>query len=193
MKYILYLILTLVITSCSNHFKDYYEGMTLEDVNQINKTNQKAQTILRISHISNIQKDEEDLFSNRYIKVGSSLFNAGDVDSEDALEYAKEINADLVILYVTYTHTVNTITPIMAPNFMDINTSFYNSYGSYLGDAQSTIQGTSTAYVPTSIQRYDYLATYWKKNNNKYKLPLANASGITCSELRSPCPKASQA
>ena len=25
------------------------------------------------------------------------------------------------------------------------------------------------------------------------KLPLANASGITCSELRSPCPKASQA
>ena len=29
-----------------------------------------------------------------------------------------------------------------------------------------------------------------KKGN---KLPLANASGITCSELRSPCPKASQA
>ena len=30
-------------------------------------------------------------------------------------------------------------------------------------------------------------------NKGINKLPLAHASGITCSELRSPCPKASQA
>ena len=45
-------------------------------------------------------------------------------------------------------------------------------------------------------QEYDKFATEaakWGVSESEYKLPLANASGITCSELRSPCPKASQA
>ena len=170
MKKILKLLLILAITSCANPFRDFYEGMTVNEVNQINGITQKTEPIFNKSNISNIKQDEENLYSNRYIKVGASSFNGADVDTNDALEYAKEINADLVMLYVTYTNTINTMTPIMSPNFTNINTTYYNNYGGYLGNSQSTIQGTSTTYVPTSIHRYDYLATYWKKNNNKYKI-----------------------
>ena len=46
---------------------------------------------------------------------------------------------------------------------------------------------------PGSAFAWGASGRWFESSHPDHKLPLANASGITCSELRSPCPKASQA
>lgn len=170
MKKIIFIYMVLFLTSCTNYFKDYYTGLSEEEIKNLNEKYPSTNTILKESHPSHFYQDENDLVSNGYLLIGRSLFNAGDVNKNDALKFGKKIGADIVMLYIQYTNTVNTVTPITLPDFTDVNTSYYNSYGGLIGGAKSTIYGSSTTYIPSSVRRYDYLAIYWKKNPEKPKI-----------------------
>ncbi len=61
---------------------------------------------------------------------------------------------------------------------LTMNGSIFGSggYGTYSGTANTTTTGTTTTSVPYSINRYEYLATYWIKA----KTPVL---GIRCNDL----------
>ncbi|MBT6338042.1 MAG: PDZ domain-containing protein, partial [Desulfobacula sp.] len=67
------------------------------------------------------------------------------------------------------TNTVSGAMPLTLPDTTTTNTSIYgNVYGSggsanFLGSGTSTTYGTKTTYIPYSVRRSDYYASYWIK------------------------------
>lgn len=117
-------------------------------------------------------KQEEDylqMIENGYMLIGYSSFNAGNVDEHGAIAQAKKVHASVIILYSKYTGTVSGALPLTRPDTQTSTTSFFgNVYGSegnatYSGSAQTTTYGTRTTYIPYSVRRADYFATYWIK------------------------------
>jgi hypothetical protein len=102
--------------------------------------------------------------------LGVSEFNTSPVSSDLAVEQGEKLTADIVVLYMQYTNTINTVMPITLPSTTTASTNYYNGYNNFIGSSQSTIYGQSTTYVPMVIDRYNYIATYWKKDNRKPKI-----------------------
>ena len=115
------------------------------------------------------EQDALKMFEDNYNLVGYSSFNAGNVDENGAITQAKKVHATVVILYSKYTGTISGSIPLTLPNTRTSSTSLYgNAYGSggyatYSGTAYTTTYGTKTTYIPYTVHRSDYLATYWIK------------------------------
>lgn len=117
-------------------------------------------------------KQEEDSFrmlEDGYGLVGYSSFNAGNVNENGAVAQAKKVHASAVILYSEYTETVSGTLPLTLPDTQTSTTSLYGSaygpggYANYSGSAYTTTYGTKTTYIPYSVRRANYFATYWVK------------------------------
>jgi len=119
---------------------------------------------------SDPEKDYIKLFEDGYLMIGYSSFNAGSVHWNGAIAQAKKIKANIVVTYSKYTKTESGVIPLTTPD-RNISTttssgSVYGSrgaYGTYSGTSQTTTYGSSTTYMPYSIDRFEYLATYWVK------------------------------
>lgn len=115
------------------------------------------------------EQDTLKMFEDNYNLVGYSSFNAGNVDENGAVTQAKKVNASVVILYSKYTGSVSGSVPLTLPDTTTSTTSLYgNAYGSggyatYSGTANTTTYGTKTTYIPYTVHRSDFLATYWIK------------------------------
>ena len=115
------------------------------------------------------EQDTLKMFEDNYNLIGYSAFNAGNVDENGAVSQAKKVNATVAILYSKYTGTVSGSVPLTLPDTRTSSTSLYgNAYGSggyasYSGTAYTASYGTKTIYIPYSVQRSDYLVTYWIK------------------------------
>lgn len=119
---------------------------------------------------SDKEKDALAMSENGYVLVGYSSFNAGNVDENGAIAQAKKVHASVVLVYSAYTNTVSGAMPLTLPDTQTSTTSLYgNAYGSgggwanYSGTATTTTHGSKTTYIPYSVNRSDYLATYWAK------------------------------
>ncbi len=118
-------------------------------------------------------KEEDDslkMLEDGYALVGDSSFNAGNVNENGAISQAKKVHASVVIIYSEYTNTISGAMPLTLPDTQTSSTSLYGSvYGSgggsatYSGNAYTTTYGTKTTYIPYSVRRSDYFATYWVK------------------------------
>ena len=115
------------------------------------------------------EEDSIAMMEKGYIMLGFSSFNAGNVNENNVKTQAKKVHASAVVLYSKYTNTVSGSMPLTLPNTTTTNTSVYgNVYGSggYVnvsGSGTSTTYGTKTTYIPYSVRRSDYGATYWIK------------------------------
>ena len=156
----------LVLSGCTNPYSQFYNDHTggkniLDDPKVIIPTDEP-----KLRRGSNADDDTKNMLENGYLLIGVASFNAGEVSENGALEQAKRIHADTVIVYSHYTHTLSGMTPITVP---DTQTSYQSGtiYGSRGGSANysgsSTTYGSTTTYMPYHIRRYDYLATYWVK------------------------------
>lgn len=118
---------------------------------------------------SDQELDALKMLEDNYNLVGYSSFNAGNVDENGAITQAKKINASVVILYSKYTGSVSGSVPLILPDTRSSSTSLSGSaygsggYTSYSGTAYTTTYGTKTTYIPYTVHRSDYLATYWIK------------------------------
>jgi hypothetical protein len=117
---------------------------------------------------SNPESDNQTMWEQNYEIVGSSSFNAGPIDPSEAVSWAKVLRADTVIVYSRYSNTVSGTIPLTLPDTQTSNTSLtgtsYNQYGGFTnfsGNAETTTYGSKTTYIPYSVNRSDYLATYW--------------------------------
>jgi hypothetical protein len=106
-----------------------------------------------------------------YMPIGSSSFNSGERQSEDAaIRQGAEVGADLVVIIdPKYTGTVTSSIPISAPTS---STTYYSgsatTYGSggyarASSNGTATTFGTTTSLIPISVNRVDYAAWYFIK------------------------------
>ena len=113
-----------------------------------------------------------DAYAKRgYVVIGTSFFNSGRTEAEEpALLQGKLIEADLVlILNPRYTGSVTTSIPITTPT----STTSYSSgsataFGpggpvTAYGSGTTTTRGTTTNYMPVTVNRSDYGAVYFRR------------------------------
>ncbi len=159
--------LLLVVSGCANPYAQFYTDYTggvnvLEDQRFIVGTDEP-----RLLQGSTIEQDEQRMLEDGYVLLGVSSFNGAEEDQRAAIQQAKKVHADRVIAYCQYRNTVSGSMPFTTP---DIETTHHSGsiYGSgysasYFGS--STTYGSKTTYIPYSVDRYDYLATFWIRAN----------------------------
>jgi hypothetical protein len=162
-------VLLVLLQGCSTPFAEFYHDNTgdvdLSKAPAVELPTGKPQ-LFRGNHP---EQDTLRMLEDNYRLIGYSSFNAGDVNESDAIAQAKKISAAVVILYSQYTGSVSGSMPLTLPDTTTSSTSMLGSaygpggYASYSGTAYTTTYGTKTTYIPYTVHRSDYLATYWIK------------------------------
>jgi hypothetical protein len=124
------------------------------------------------------------MYENSFVLIGYSSFNGQNVDQNQAVDFGQMLRADAVVLYSSFSHTVTGSIPIYTPQVTTTTQSVsgtantngviygmgaptnYNSSTSINGRIQSTSYSTETTYIPYSINRYNYGASYWVKKDD---------------------------
>lgn len=169
MKRAILLLVALVFTGCANPYVKYYQdktgGIDLTKIPSVVLPTGEP----KLFQGSDPESDHHRLLEDGYALIGVSSFNGGNVNVSDALIQAKAIYAEIVLVYSKYTGTRSGVVPFTLPDTRTSTTtlsgSTYGSSGSsnFYGTANTTTYGTQTTYVPYSVDRHDYLATYWIK------------------------------
>lgn len=118
--------------------------------------------------------DEYSLHENGYEMIGYSSFNGPTVDNGEIITQAKAINAQVAMVASRYTGTTSGSIPFTTYTQQQ-------STSRVTGDINATIRTTgpsvaNTTYIPYSVQRYDYLITFWTQS----KMP---SLGVRWSDL----------
>ena len=166
----------LALGGCAgNPFKDFYNDAP--DANAVIERRAAAatSTVELFQHGADIQSDARSMRERGYLMLGYSQFNGASVDTELAIHQARAIGAEVVLVSGVYRNTVSGSMPLTLPapsqtvttqHTGTVNTygSGGTTYGSYSGSSTATISGgTRTTYIPYSVDRFDYLASYWVK------------------------------
>lgn len=166
-KVIVFLPFLLFLGGCTNPYSQFYTDFTggknvLENPDVIIPTGEP-----KLMRGSNTEKDNKRMIEDGYFLLGVSSFNAAKVNQNLAVEQAKKIHADMVIVYCAYTGTNSGMMPMTVPNTQTTyhSGSIYGSGGGFANySGTSTTYGSTTTYIPYSIRRYDYSASFWVKN-----------------------------
>ncbi|OHB84320.1 MAG: hypothetical protein A2Z38_08395 [Planctomycetes bacterium RBG_19FT_COMBO_48_8] len=157
--------LLLVMSGCSNPYTQFYTDYT-EGINVLNDPRFIVGTSEpKLFNGSTIEQDRQRMLENGYMMIGASSFNGAGVRQRAAIEQAKKVYADTVIVYCQYRNTRSGSMPLTFPDTQTTyhSGSIYGSGGSASYFGSSTTYGTKTTYIPYSVDRYDYLATFWLK------------------------------
>jgi len=106
-----------------------------------------------------------------YVMIGASGFTSGWPESDqDAISLGVQLGADLVVILAPeYKGTVTASVPLTIPNTTTSHTNgSATAYGpngpvTAFGDSTTTTYGTSTTYMPITVQRSAYAAGYFVK------------------------------
>ena len=155
--------LFLVVSGCSNPYTQFYTDYTggvnvLEDARFVVGTGEP-----RLIRGSTLEQDEQRMLEDGYNLIGESGFEGARVDQGLAIAQARKVHADVVIVYSQYTNTRSGSIPTTTPD-------------------KQTTYGSTTTYIPYSVDGYDYLATYWIKANLRLGL---HGRGLTYEERKS--------
>jgi len=166
MKKITAYLAVLFLAGCANPYAEFYTDRT---GGKFPDDFEALSGVPELISGSDQGKDYELMTEEGYGLVGYSSFNAADVNSKKALAMAKKVNASKVLIYSKYTNTVSGSTPLTLPDTQtsttNINGNVYSNggYSSYNGTGTTTTYGTKTTYIPYSVNRYEYFASYWAK------------------------------
>jgi hypothetical protein len=130
----------------------------------------------------NMDRDAHSMLENGFVMIGYSSFNAGPVPVDGAKAQARKVGAAAVLVQSRYTNTVSGSMPMVVQNpdqtvttYLQGNVYGRGGYASYSGTSTSTVPGGYTTYqIPYSVQRFDYLATYWVHT----KPPILGVMGV---------------
>jgi len=167
-------LIAFALFGCASGYKEFYKpanGVTPERIASQRASPPLAEPIVERARRGN---DDEVLaaYAKRgYIMIGQSMFNTGRPETEQAaVAQGKAVGADIVlILNPTYTGSVTTSIPIATPTTSTTySTATATAYGrggpvTAYGSGTSTTYGTSTNYVPITVNRSDHGAVYFVK------------------------------
>ena len=111
-----------------------------------------------------------------YVLIGSSSFTSGSAESDrDAISLGAQLGADLVvILSPEYKGSVTSTIPLTLPTTTTSQTNgTATAYGSggpvtAFGNSTTATYGSSTTYVPVTVQRSAYGAGYFVKKHYRF-------------------------
>jgi hypothetical protein len=111
-----------------------------------------------------------------YVLIGASGFTSGWPESDrDAIRLGVQLGADLVVILAPeYKGTVTASVPLTIPNATTSQTNgsatVYGPNGpvTAFGDSTTTTYGTSTTYMPMTVQRSAYAAGYFVKGRYRF-------------------------
>lgn len=169
MKHLSFAALLFLVGCASNPYKEFYndntEGKELNTLNVI-VTGLEPKVISG----NNPDEDYKKMIEDGFAMIGYSSFTAGGIDQNDAVKFARDLKADIVIIYSKFLNTVSGSMPISTPTtqttYSTANATAYGSNGTYAnayGSGTSTTYGNQTNYVPFSVNRYNHGAQYWIK------------------------------
>jgi len=169
------LALGIICIGCKNPYTDFYQPRQQVIGNERFAQPQGEPSIY--SYSGNIEQDNRVMRENGFDLVGFSSFTGGGngASKENLLTQARTIGASVVMAKTNSAGTVSGVMPYTTTSPGQVITS--NSYGTANaygtgGSAYGTYQGSTTTYVPGTtstqmvpytVQRYDFLATYWAK------------------------------
>jgi len=162
-----------ILTGCANNFSKFYRDGFANSPGGRPENVEFYSGKPKLMQGGNPQEDATRMIENGYVRVGVSSFNSGSGPADDAISVARNNGAEFVIYYSKYTRTVSGNIPYTVQNPNQTKTSYgsgniYGSGGSatYNSTTTTTVPGGYTTYeIPYSVDRHDFLATYWSKNN----------------------------
>lgn len=119
--------------------------------------------------ISNPRDASREMYESGYEMVGYSSFTGPSADAKLAIEQAKNLLADVILIKSEYLGTNTAAIPITTPTTSTtISHATANAYGpggatTAYGTGMSTTYGQSTNWVPVSVEKYTNSASYWIK------------------------------
>lgn len=170
MRYLFVVLIGLLLSGCVNAYSKFYQdrtgGMDLTTSPRVIISTDKP----RLFRGNNLDDDYIRLLEDGFGLVGISSFNgAGNVNADDAIIQAERIHAAVVLVYSKYINTTSGVLPLTSPDIQTSTTTMSGNVmgpggmATYSGNAYSTYYGTRTTYIPYSVNRYDYFASYWIK------------------------------
>lgn len=171
---IAFLSVFVVLTGCASGYKEFYQptnGFDSGKIAELRVAPPPSKPLIERARPGN-PDDIKDAYAKRgYVMIGHSMFNSGRAETEEAAaRQGQEVGADLVlILNPNYTGSVTSSVPITTPTS---STTYSNAaataYGrggpvTVYGSGTSTTYGTTTNYIPITVNRVDYGAVYFIK------------------------------
>jgi membrane-associated protease RseP (regulator of RpoE activity) len=158
---ILLVFLICLVSGCAgNPYTQYYAKSQANEAGLIPSTGEP-----HLFRGTTVAADNEAMEEDGYTRIGQSAFNTSGATIEDGLAQAKAVGAAAIVVYIKYTGTISGMTPLILPSSQTSTTTLNGLVGttSVYGTARTTTSGTTTTYIPYSEDRWDYVATYWKK------------------------------
>lgn len=167
---------SLLLAGCvTNGYKEFYTELpAAQDI--LTHRAAPAPAEPKVDHLAGRFDDYSSQYARAgYVPIGYSSYNGPDGADSGALEQAKALGADVVvILSPQYTETRTASIPITTPTTQTSHTNstatVYGSGGSATGSgtATTTTYGTQTNYIPVSTRRYDFQAVYLVKRKYSF-------------------------
>jgi hypothetical protein len=172
------------LTSCASGFEKFYTPAPPNALAAV-ATLPPPETPQLFAHSDDLQSDGKRLREQGFIFIGSSSFYgpANRSNAQQAVAQGKKVGAAIVMVKSQYMDTLTGVVPFTTtgpPQVATVNTSgTVNTYGSG-GYATGTFDSTGTVtmpgatttnYLPYSIPRNTFYASYWAKGDpNKMRL-----------------------
>lgn len=186
MKFLIVCGLMVVIAGCvtTNPYSQYYHDNTQGTHAVHIRNDYSALPDPLVYQGQNPEKDPKAMLEKGFGLIGWSSFNAGPINQDKAVQQARYLRANAVIIYSTYTHTLSGALPLTLPDVQTVTsqgsgfasgsgTAFgsggmvnYSGSANAFGSSQTTIYGSRTTYMPYNVNRYDYHASFWIKSTN---------------------------
>lgn len=120
-----------------------------------------------VSSAGSFEGDVEAMWKRGFVMLGYSQFNSANSKTKDAERLAKKLKAKFVIVATDLTSSSVTSIPLTMPSTTSSNTSGTVSVvgrggvssGTYSGT--TTNYGTTTTYIPMTVNRFDKFAMYF--------------------------------
>jgi hypothetical protein len=160
-KSLVWLFTIFLLGGCASSYKEFYKSASPEFLQRVAARRVGIPPVVPIIERTQLTNSQTvlDAYTKRgYVMIGSSSFNSGGPQTDDAaIQQAKEVGADIVlILNPKYTESETRAVPISIPT----TTTSYSSgtataYGpsgpiTAYGTGTTTTYGTTTNYVPST-------------------------------------------
>lgn len=157
----------------TTYYKDVLNGENLSKIPSIEKCAEPELVLV------NTDKDYISFEENGWIVIGASNWNGPLIVTDTAAkEKALENKACLITYFKKYDKTVSGNMPLVLPNNQTSYTNYSGNVGNkpIYGTGTTTTYGTTTSYIPYSVDRYEHEIGFWVKKT-KFRL------GIKAAEL----------
>ena len=154
----------LILAACANGYSQYYTPVPVSSTVPVQPFTGEPTVIASSGNPSN---DVDAMYTRGFGPIGSASFNGPLRGIAGAIDQAKKVGAQYVVVSQQFAQTVSGVIPITTFSPQTTYTSgTVNAYGSG-GFATGNYNGTSTTYnqqttyIPYSVQRYDQRAIFF--------------------------------